>query len=303
MDPRLPLVLGGWLFLIGGAVYVLQRRAMRQTVLARIEADLEPEPEAVPDTPLRRGLRRWLYVAGFRSPGAPGVFLLCLAGAVALGIFTAWAIRTLDLVSPMRVWAEGMPGGVGQLAVPILGVAPWILLIIASFVPILVVRSQRRKRVTAVERDLPLTLELLATLAEAGLGFDAGLTRVLAAQDPTRPLPSELHLFQAEVRTGMARTEAFRRLSKRLDVPGIALFCSAMIQAEQVGAGVASVLRRQADDQRQRRRELALIRAEALPVKLVFPLVICFLPGIFVITLGPTFHQFIGLADGMAGRR
>lgn len=80
------------------------------------------------------------------------------------------------------------------------------------------------------------------------------------------------------------------------------IFVSALVQAEQVGAGFASVLRTQADDMRGRRRENANMLAQALPVKLVFPLVICFLPGIFVSTLGPVFLQFIDLAEGMTRR-
>jgi tight adherence protein C len=80
------------------------------------------------------------------------------------------------------------------------------------------------------------------------------------------------------------------------------IFVSALVQAEQVGAGFANVLRTQADDLRGRRRERANTLAQALPVKLVFPLVMCFLPGIFTTTLGPTFLQFVRLAESMAGR-
>ena len=79
----------------------------------------------------------------------------------------------------------------------------------------------------------------------------------------------------------------------------MSIFVSALVQAEQVGAGFSNVLRTQADDLRNRRREDANMLAQALPVKLIFPLVICFLPGIFVVTLGPIFMQFIRLADSM----
>ena len=75
------------------------------------------------------------------------------------------------------------------------------------------------------------------------------------------------------------------------------ILTSAMVQAEQIGSGVANVLRGQADDLRQRRRERALEFSMALPVKLIFPLVICFLPAILVFTLGPAFYDFFRLAD------
>jgi len=76
-----------------------------------------------------------------------------------------------------------------------------------------------------------------------------------------------------------------------------------LVQAEQVGSGISEVLRRQADDLRNRRRERALALANALPVKLLFPLVICFLPGLFVATLGPTFYQFFQFADAVIQNR
>jgi tight adherence protein C len=75
------------------------------------------------------------------------------------------------------------------------------------------------------------------------------------------------------------------------------VFVSAVVQAEQVGAAMATVLRQQALDLRNRRREDAMALAMALPVKRLFPMIICFLPGIFVATLGPTFFEFFQYAD------
>ena len=78
---------------------------------------------------------------------------------------------------------------------------------------------------------------------------------------------------------------------------------AALVQAEETGSGLADVLRPLADDLRLRRRERALARAEALPEKLVFPLVLGFLPGLLVWTLGPSFHQLFGIVDSiMQGR-
>ena len=74
-----------------------------------------------------------------------------------------------------------------------------------------------------------------------------------------------------------------------------------MVQAEEVGASLADTLRHQASDLRMRRREDALLKAQALPVQLVFPLVICFLPGIFLSTLAPVLYQMIQVAEGVLG--
>jgi tight adherence protein C len=150
-----------------------------------------------------------------------------------------------------------------------------------------------------VEQDLPLALELFATMAEAGLGFDAALTRIVRAQGPGRALMTEFVNFQHDVLAGIPRAQALRQLARRVDVPSLTSFASAIIQAEQVGASMAETLQHQAVDLRQRRRENALLQAQALPVKLVFPLVICFLPGIFVSTLAPVLYQMVQVADSV----
>jgi tight adherence protein C len=98
---------------------------------------------------------------------------------------------------------------------------------------------------------------------------------------------------------GMSRTQALRQLARRCDVPSVTSFTSALIQAEQVGASMAETLQHQAVDLRQRRRENALLQAQALPVKLVFPLVVCFLPGIFVSTLAPVLFQMVEVANSV----
>jgi pilus assembly protein TadC len=110
-------------------------------------------------------------------------------------------------------------------------------------------------------------------------------------------LAVEFRTFQGELLAGRPRVQCLRRLARRVDVTSFTVFISALVQSEQVGSGMAEVLRRQADDLRDRRRERALAVAATLPVKLVFPLIICFLPGIFVVTLGPTFNEFFKRAD------
>jgi len=191
----------------------------------------------------------------------------------------------LVLLRPFLIAIANVPGSAGDLLALVLVAGPWILLMVSGFVPTLVVRSARRLRVRAIEQDLPLALELFATMAEAGLGFDAALAKVVRAQGSNRPLASEFLNFQHDMMAGMSRTQALRQLGRRVDIPSLSTFTSALVQAEQVGASMAETLQHQANDLRQRRRENALLQAQALPVKLVFPLVVCFLPGIFATTL------------------
>src|SRR5262249_52767990 len=141
--------------------------------------------------------------------------------------------------------------------------------------------------------------ELFATMGEAGLGFDAALSKIVRAQGSNRPLISEFVSFQHDMLAGIPRLQALRQLARRVEVPSLTTFTSALIQAEQVGASMADTLRHQTNDLHQRRRELALLKAQALPVKLVFPLVICFLPGIFLSTLAPVIYQMVQVANGV----
>ena len=258
-------------------------------------ADVVERPDS--DSMVGGFLRRWLFLAGYRQRTAPTVFVVATLLAVGLGIATALAVRSAGLTEELFRNISRLPPGVGDLLVPIAYLAPWTVLLILVLVPWLVVRRSRRQRVEHVEQDLPISLELLATLSEAGLGFDAALARVLDSVAEDRPLVREFRTYQSDLLAGRTRVESLRRLASRLEVSSVTILVSALVQAEQLGSGIAQALRRQADDLRDRRRERANAFAMALPIKRMFPLVICFLPGIFVWTLGPFFARLFQFAD------
>ena len=294
----LGLVIAGfsaWLLYV-----VLTQWRVRQRTLGRLfQADTEPGVSSVIEPTVSDGwLARWLLLAGYRRPGAPSFFVLACAASLLAGAAVAQVLRVAVLPQMIGV-VVGIPGGVGEALAAILQAGPIIAFIIIVCVPILVVRAARRNRVRAVEQNLPLVLELLATLAEAGLSFDAALSRIVRSERAMGPLTSEFITFQRDLLAGVTRLQALRQLAKRVDVTALTIFVSAIIQTEQVGASVAETLRHQANDLRDRRREQALMLAQALPVKLVFPLVACFLPGIFVSTLGPVIYQMIQVADSV----
>ena len=114
-----------------------------------------------------------------------------------------------------------------------------------------------------------------------------------------RPLARDLRQFRSETRAGVPRAACFRALAERIDLVSMSTFVSAMVHAENVGGGIAESLRRQADEVWARRRELAVQKAQALPTKLSVPLVVCFLPGIFVHTFGPALAEFLRIAEGV----
>lgn len=148
------------------------------------------------------------------------------------------------------------------------------------------------ERRLAMQRTLPDILDLLVISVEAGLGFDAALARVVGTVPG--PLSEEFFRMLQETRVGVSRRDAMRHLMDRTDLDELRSFLLAMLQAEAFGVAIARVLRVQADEMRVKRRQRAQEKAFAAPVKLVFPLVFCIFPSLFIILLGPAAIQISG---------
>ncbi|MGA7270082.1 MAG: type II secretion system F family protein [Acidimicrobiia bacterium] len=145
------------------------------------------------------------------------------------------------------------------------------------------------ERRQAMLRALPDILDLLVISVEAGLGFDSALARVVGTVPG--PLSEEFFRMLQETRVGVSRRDAMRHLMDRTDLDELRSFLLAMLQAEAFGVAIAQVLRVQADEMRVKRRQRAQEKAFAAPVKLVFPLVFCIFPSLFIVLLGPAAIQ------------
>lgn len=157
--------------------------------------------------------------------------------------------------------------------------------VVGYYLPEWILRSRSGSRQHAIRRALPDALDLMSITVEAGLGFDAAMERV--SREMGGPLGEELYRVVQEMRLGKGRGEALRDLSGRTTVDELKSFVLAMVQAEIFGISVSRVLHVQAEELRLKRRQAAEEQAQKLPVKIVFPLILCIFPALFVILLGP----------------
>jgi tight adherence protein C len=166
----------------------------------------------------------------------------------------------------------------------------------AFFFPDIVLRARARDRQHRIRTSLPDTLDQITVCVEAGLGFEAAMAR--AARTGTGPLAEEVLRTLQDVQLGVARKEALRALGERNDVEELRQFTRAIIQAEGYGVPIGRVLRIQASELRDKRRKSAEEKAMKVSVKMLFPLILCILPCVFIVMLGPSVMR---LADALGG--
>ncbi len=144
-------------------------------------------------------------------------------------------------------------------------------------------RIKARKK--AILLMIPDALDLLTISVRAGLGFDAALGKVV--EKLKGPLSDEFRRAMAEIRVGKTRREALRDIIPRTEVPPLTNFIGAVIQAETLGVSISKVLQVQSEQLRIERRQRAEEQAAKAPIKMLFPLVGCIFPSLFIVILGP----------------
>lgn len=153
------------------------------------------------------------------------------------------------------------------------------------YLPDWMLRARAGKRQGVIRRNLPDALDLLSITVEAGLGFDGAMAKV--AREMGGPLGEELHRVLQEMQIGRPRPDALRDLAERTAVPELKSFVLAMVQADVFGVSVTKVLHVQARELRIKRRQRAEEQAQKIPVKIIFPVLLCIFPALFVVLLGP----------------
>ncbi|HEX4902803.1 MAG TPA: type II secretion system F family protein [Acidimicrobiales bacterium] len=157
--------------------------------------------------------------------------------------------------------------------------------VIAFLGPEAILDRKAGERQGQIEKSLPDVIDQLTVSVEAGLGFDAAMAR--SAEGRSGPLADELARVLQDLQVGVDRQTALDRLVERTDVPDLRGFVTAIRQSTRHGLPIANVLKVQSQELREKRRARVEEKAAQLPVKIVFPLVFCILPSLFVIILGP----------------
>src|SRR4029453_223232 len=165
------------------------------------------------------------------------------------------------------------------------------LTILLYFLPDLLIYNTGIKRQEAIQLEFPNTLDQMLISVEAGLGFEAAMER--ASSYGTGPLALELMRTLQDIQVGRPRQEAYEAMAERSTVADVRSFVLAVIQADKYGIGLANVLRAQAKQARVKRRQKAEEKAMKLPVKVLFPLMFCIFPVLFIVLLGPAVIKII----------
>jgi tight adherence protein C len=156
------------------------------------------------------------------------------------------------------------------------------------FLPDLLLLRKIRLRATAIENGLPDALDLLLLCIGAGSSLDGSIVKASDELALTHPaLAEEFRLLTTEIRAGRPRVEAFNNLATRVRVPDLRALTSMLTQTDRFGTSLSQALRVHADTVRTKRRQRAEERAAKVAVKLVFPLVLCIFPSVYIVCLGP----------------
>jgi tight adherence protein C len=225
--------------------------------------------------------RHKLELAGISHKVKPTMFLgYRMAAAIVLGV-----------ASLMIAFASDLP------------VIQRLLVIAVAFIlgfslPSVWLGSKISARQKEVIKALPDALDLLTICVEAGLGFDAAMSKVAEKWD--NELSVAFTKTVQEMQLGKLRREALRNMANSMDVPDVTSFVAAIIQADTLGVSMAKVMRIQSDTMRMKRRQRAEEKARQAPVKMMFPLVFFIFPTIMIVLLGPAIIKIkdIGIFGG-----
>lgn len=243
-----------------------KNEAITSRLIAPLANSLGEKLSALLPTKWARSLDKQLLTAG--QP-------MTLTGFLGL---TAVAFGTLAFFGLTLASSGNVSGGMKLLF--LFGFAGF-----GAYLPKFWLSTRIKARQKAIIKSLPDAFDLITTCVEAGLGLDAALGRV--AEKVEGPFAEEMNITMREIALGKLRRDALKEMAERCQIPDLTTFITAVVQAESMGTSIATVLRVQAEQMRTKRRQRAEQQAQQAPVKMIFPLVLCIFPTLFIVILGP----------------
>lgn len=198
---------------------------------------------------------------------------------------TFWASRFIASVGIVGLLLFLFSVGSNNLTVTHKFLIIALFALLGFFLPSLLLQSKINRRQDEIRKAMPDALDLLTICVQAGLGFDAAMAKV--AEKWEDELADEFGIVLREIQLGIVRREALRNMAKRIDISEMTSFVAAIIQSEQLGVSMSKVLRIQAEQMRNKRRQIAEKAAQQAPVKMLFPMAFLIFPSLLVILLGP----------------
>ncbi|MGY1836436.1 type II secretion system F family protein [Blastococcus sp. SYSU DS0510] len=250
-------------------------------------------------------------VTGARGRTGPGVLSRVVRGLTPRGTVArldrlagragrpaAWPVPRLVAA---KLVLGPVAGGLGLLVAtsspgPVTAGAAVLGTVVAYFLPELLLHSRGQERQEAIALELADTLDQMTIAVEAGLGFESAMAR--AGSNGKGALAEELVRTLQDIAVGQPRRDAYLALAERTGVADLRRFIRAVVQADQYGVSIADVLRTQAAEMRLKRRQRAEEKAMQIPVKVIFPLILCILPTLFIVLLGPAVMDIVATFSG-----
>jgi tight adherence protein C len=289
------------LIFVGVAIPIVGMYLESRSVAVKQRMERIRRPRIAPGSPIERELQRSLWdrviQPAIKSVGQ-GMMKTTPGGAVDQArkkLETAGNPASLDVATFMVLKAISLSAGVlGAVAVVTLWqsdakmlvyAAAGIAFFIGMTLPDSILDSTIKQRQYQITKALPDTIDLLVVSAEAGTGLDGALAQVVRRKPG--PLADEFNRVLTEIRLGKRRREAWQDMAERSAVEDLQTLVAALHQAEELGVSIANALRAQSDSLRVRRSMRIRAAAATLSTKMLFPLIFCIFPALFVVVLGP----------------
>ena len=221
---------------------------------------------------------RFLLLAGRPDGWTVARVVMLRIAATIVGVFVAYAM--ISGGSSLTNWAIGL-----------------VAIAIGWFGPVIILQNRAQARQFSIQQDLPDVLDQVTISIESGLGFEAAFAHI--GERRTGPLAEEIVRVVQDMRLGMSRREAYEAMAERNDVADLRNFVKSVVQAEQYGVSISKVVRTQATEIRFGRRKRAEAAALKVPVKILFPLMLCIFPVLFIVILTPA---LVSITDALGGK-